>query len=237
MGDPKRKRKQYTKPFRPWDKTRLDEERELKKKYGLRNKRELWRIEEFLRKKRKNARTLLALEPEERAHREHELLGSLRKYGVLGSTAGLDDVLALTSETFLERRLETVVMRKGLANTAKQARQFIVHGHISVNGQKVNAPSYLVLASEEDNLGYFKKVLQIKPQVAEKKDVKKEFEEAAGITADREAAPAEAAETSAEPAPEAVKEEVASAKETPAEKPAEEKKEAKDEKAKEVKKE
>jgi small subunit ribosomal protein S4 len=230
MGDPKRKRKQYTKPFRPWDKTRLDEERELKKKYGLRNKRELWRIEEFLRKKRKNARTLLALEPEERAHREHELLGSLRKYGVLGSTAGLDDVLALTSETFLERRLETVVMRKGLANTAKQARQFVVHGHISINGQKVSAPSYLVLASEEDKLGYFKKVLQIKPKIVEKKDVKKEFEEAAGIASEEDAAPAEAP---AERSPEASSKK---AEEKPAE-TIEEKKDVKDEKTEEVKKE
>ncbi len=44
----------------------------------------------------------------------------------------------------LERRLDNVVYRLGIASTRKQARQFVVHGHILVNGQKVNIPSYRV---------------------------------------------------------------------------------------------
>ena len=44
----------------------------------------------------------------------------------------------------LESRLDNVVYRAGLARTRRQARQFVVHGHFLVNGQKVNIPSYRV---------------------------------------------------------------------------------------------
>ena len=49
----------------------------------------------------------------------------------------------------LERRLDNVVWRAGLASSRAQARQFILHGHVKVNGRKVNIPSYLVTAGEE----------------------------------------------------------------------------------------
>ncbi len=44
----------------------------------------------------------------------------------------------------LERRLDTVVYRMGFARTIMQARQFVNHGHLMVNGKKVNIPSFLV---------------------------------------------------------------------------------------------
>jgi small subunit ribosomal protein S4 len=46
----------------------------------------------------------------------------------------------------LESRLDNVVYRSGLANTRRQARQLVVHGHLLVNGKKVNIPSYRVSA-------------------------------------------------------------------------------------------
>jgi small subunit ribosomal protein S4 len=49
----------------------------------------------------------------------------------------------------LERRLDNVVWRAGLASSRAQARQFVLHGHVKVNGRKVNIPSYLVAAGEE----------------------------------------------------------------------------------------
>lgn len=49
----------------------------------------------------------------------------------------------------LERRLDNVVWRIGLASSRSQARQIVLHGHIQVNGKKVNIPSYLVSAGEE----------------------------------------------------------------------------------------
>ncbi|MBQ7717947.1 MAG: 30S ribosomal protein S4 [Clostridia bacterium] len=48
----------------------------------------------------------------------------------------------------LESRLDNVVFRSGLANTRKQARQIVTHGHILVNGKKVDIPSYLVKAGD-----------------------------------------------------------------------------------------
>ena len=59
MGDPKRHRKKYLTPTHPWDKARLEREAQLVIKYGLRNKRELWRFQNILRKYRRVARDLL----------------------------------------------------------------------------------------------------------------------------------------------------------------------------------
>ncbi len=179
MGDPRKRRKQFEKPLRPWDKGRLESERELKKTYGLKNKRELWRAESTLRGKRKNARKLLALDMEARIKRESELINSLTRYGVLGKSARLDDVLSLRVESLLERRLQTMVLRKGLANNIKQARQFVVHGHIALNGKKVSSPGYMVSVEEEHSIGYYKKPMILKPIVPEKKaSLKEDFEQA-----------------------------------------------------------
>jgi small subunit ribosomal protein S4 len=52
----------------------------------------------------------------------------------------------------LERRLDNVVWRIGLGSSRAQARQIILHGHILVNGKKVNIPSYLVNTGEEISL-------------------------------------------------------------------------------------
>lgn len=181
MGDPKKTHKHYDTPAKPWNKTRLDEERIIKERYALKNKRELWSAETILRRKRKNARKLLALPLEERLKREKELLGSLNKLGLLSREAILDDVLSLTSDNLLERRLQTIVWRQGLAATPKQARQFIVHGHISVNGKKLDRPSYLVKQGEEGTINYHKKELFFdeKKKVKTQAEKKIEFEEVA----------------------------------------------------------
>jgi small subunit ribosomal protein S4 len=186
MGDPRKTRKHFKRPLKIWDRENIEREKALKQTYGLKNKREIWRAETILRKKRNSARSLLALALEERLKREKELLQSLARLGILNEKAGLDDVLTLTVESFLERRLQTLVWRKGLANTTRQARQFITHGHIAIAGKKVGAPSYLVTAEEENKIGYYagkKMVLrpaikEKKPAAKEKKKVSKEFEEA-----------------------------------------------------------
>ncbi len=181
MGDPRKLSNKYDTPKKPWDKERIGEEAELMQTYGLKNKRELWTIETFLRKKRQNARKLLSLELEERAKREKELMDNLQKIGLTKGKASLDDVLGLKIQEILERRLQTIVWRKNLANTAKQARQFITHGHISVNGKRVSVPGYVVLADEENSVGFYKgkKILteQKKPKKRKKEEEKKEAEE------------------------------------------------------------
>ena len=65
-----------------------------------------------------------------------------RKYYVMATKrAGITGQNLLT---ILESRLDNVVFRLGLANTRKEARQIVNHGHILVNGSKVDIPSYLV---------------------------------------------------------------------------------------------
>lgn len=173
MGDPSRRKKKYARPKKPWDKIRLEEERKIKKRFELKNKRELWKTEALVRKKRQSARKLLALTPEQREKTEKNLIGSLNRVGLLQQNALADDILGLDVPEVLERRLQTVVLRKGLANTLKQARQFIVHGHISVNNQKITTPSYLVKTNE--SIVYYGKPMVLKVPI--KKELKKEFEE------------------------------------------------------------
>ena len=134
MGDPKRQRRKFDTPRFPWRKDILDEELKLLGTFGLRNKHELWRHETQLSKFRGIARSLIGKPAEERVKMENELLTRLKKIGVLQETAVLDDVLDLSIEDILERRLQTIVFRKSLTKTVHQARQLITHGHITLDG-------------------------------------------------------------------------------------------------------
>ncbi len=157
MGDPKLSRRKYDTPSHPWQGTRIKEENELTKKYGLKNKRELWKVQSELRNYRRQGRNLLArlrLGDEQAQKERKNLLKKLANLGVLPEDATLDDVLALDVERMLERRLQTLVYMKGLAYTAKQARQLIVHGHTNVNDRKVTVPGYMVKRHEEPSIAY-----------------------------------------------------------------------------------
>ncbi len=154
MGDPKKRRKKYKTPKFPWRADVLQSELKLMGEYGLRNKRELWRFKTMLSNFRRMARMLLGMSGEERALRERQLLNKLKKYKILPENATLDDVLDLRVEDILERRLQTLVFRKGLARTIYQARQLITHGHIAIGERRVLSPSYLVLGDEEDLINY-----------------------------------------------------------------------------------
>lgn len=85
---------------------------------------------------------------------ENELLTKLKKIGLLQETAALDNVLDLTLEDLLERRLQTLVFRKSLAKTVFQSRQLITHGHILVGNRRVTIPSYIVSREGETQLIY-----------------------------------------------------------------------------------
>ncbi|MEM0359816.1 MAG: 30S ribosomal protein S4 [Candidatus Diapherotrites archaeon] len=169
MGDPKRQKKHYERPKKIWDKAKVEERRHFTEAYGLKNKREIWKSETFLRKKRASARKLLAQPVETRKQREKELLESLLKVGILKKNATLDDVLGLKVEAVLERRLQTIVWKQGLAATLKQARQLITHGHIGINGKKITAPGYIVRKDEETKIGFLDKALEIKIKKAAQK--------------------------------------------------------------------
>jgi len=150
----KKQRKKYEKPLRSWSKSVIEADRKILQNYGLRRKKEIWRAESILRNYRRLARNLAAKRNKEK---ENILLDKLFRIGLVKKDATLDDVLVLTVENILERRLETLVHRKGLANSIKQARQFIVHGHIAVDSRRVKWPSMLVPLAEESKIKFYEK--------------------------------------------------------------------------------
>jgi small subunit ribosomal protein S4 len=154
MGDPKKQRKKFETPRFRWRKDILEEELKLIGQYGLRNKHELWRHKTMLSKTRGIARSLIGKAPEERAKMENELLARLKKLGILAETSALDNVLDLSIEDILERRLQTIVFRKGLTRTIFQARQLITHGHVTVGNRRVTIPGYIVAKAEEEHVVY-----------------------------------------------------------------------------------
>ncbi|MFB6074062.1 MAG: 30S ribosomal protein S4 [Haloarculaceae archaeon] len=147
--------KSFETPNHPYQGERIAEEQSLVGRYGLKNKEELWRAQSELRGYRREARRLLGRgEGEGATFEADEFLGRLKRYGILGEQDALDDVLSLDVTDILERRLQTVVYRKGYANTPEQARQFISHGHIVVDGGRVTRPSVKVEPDEEDTVGF-----------------------------------------------------------------------------------
>ncbi|MCK5547965.1 MAG: 30S ribosomal protein S4 [Thermoplasmata archaeon] len=157
MGDPKFKRRKWESPKHPWEKERFKEEAELLKKFGLKNKRELWKAKSLLRRFRHRARILQAQlrYGEEQAEKEKkELIEMLWKFGLVKENASLDDILALDLDAVLNRRLQTMTFKKGIAFTHRHARQLITHGHVAIAGRKVTIPSYLMKRNEEESIEY-----------------------------------------------------------------------------------
>ncbi len=127
-------------------------EAELIKAYGLKNARELWKAKSEVARIRALARKLLA-KPDEAVI--SDLMGRLKRLGLLKKDAKLEDVLAITLEDILDRRLQTVVYKRGLTTTIKQARQEIVHGHISVGGGRMTSPGHLTTLEEGETVDFY----------------------------------------------------------------------------------
>jgi small subunit ribosomal protein S4 len=153
MGDPKKKHKKYSRPKQLFDKTKIEEERNITKKFGLKNKKEIWRAESEINRIRGLAKKLIVASPEE----QEKFFNRLINLGLIKQGATIDDVLALTREKLLERRLQTIVAKKGLSKTVKEARQLIVHRKVRVAKKVIDAPSYHVKADEEDKIKIIKK--------------------------------------------------------------------------------
>jgi small subunit ribosomal protein S4 len=143
MGDPKRLKRKYSKPDHPWKKDRIAEESKLKKEYGLKNNTEIWKFKSLLSTYRGRARRQMAATGPQSEKYTQELLQKLTRIGVL------DDVLGLELKDFLERRMQTIVCRKGLGHTMRHARQLITHGHIALDGRNVGSPNHMVEAGKE----------------------------------------------------------------------------------------
>ncbi len=157
MGDPKFSRRSYDTPSHPWQGERIKSEAIVVNQFGLKNKTELWKAQTILRNFRKQSRELqarLRIGDAQAKKEADALLNKCGRIGVLPTDGTLNDILTLSEESILSRRLQTVVFEKGLATTIGQARQMIVHGHIHINGHRVNIPGYIVTRAEEASVEY-----------------------------------------------------------------------------------
>lgn len=150
----KKQKSKFERPRRPWDKVRIEEERKIMQSYGLRRKKEIWRSESILRNYRRLARNLAASGDKEK---EKILLGKLFSMGMVSKDASIDDVLGLKLENILDRRFQTVIFKKGLAKSVKQARQYIVHGHVAFEGRRIMWPSMLVPLDGEEKITFYER--------------------------------------------------------------------------------
>ena len=141
-----RKKKRYVRPRKLYEKKRIFEENLLLEKYALKNKKEIWKTLAKVDYLRHRAMDLVKADPEE----QHLLFKKLQSIGLpVKNTA---DTLALKVEDILQRRLPTIVEKKGLAKTVQEARQMVVHKKVLINGNVINVPGYLVKVGEEDNI-------------------------------------------------------------------------------------
>lgn len=159
-----RKRKKFSWPRKLYDKPRILEENKLLIKYGLKNKKEIWKADAKIKYFRTRAKSLITADPED----QKKFLNKLNKIGL--NIKNVADVLALNKEDLLKRRLPSVLVGKKMANTSKQARQMVVHKRVKINNKTVNIPSYLIGIDEENLISVKNKVK--KPKVV--KEIKAE---------------------------------------------------------------
>ncbi len=146
MGDIKRKKNKFKRPKKPFDKQRIIEEKEIVKKYGLKNKQEIWKAESEISRLRRMAKSLIPKSEEEKK----EFFAKLNRLGF--EVKDISDVLALNKEDWLKRRLQTILLKKKLARTIKHARQLITHKLVLVDGRVVNRPGFIVTKDLEDKI-------------------------------------------------------------------------------------
>jgi small subunit ribosomal protein S4 len=146
----KKLKKQYETPKTGWNEERINREDELKEDYGLKNKREIYKAQSQLRSFRREARKLISAEDSKEA--EKEVIQKANSLGLIREKDGLEGLLTLNVTDILDRRIQTAVNRKGFSDTVREARQMVVHGHIYVNGERVNTPGYLLTQEEEEEL-------------------------------------------------------------------------------------
>ena len=187
MGAPKRNRRKHNRPKEMWDLERIKSSNALVDHYGLKNMKELWKAQTEIGRIRRNARLLLS-GGQGSENIKGTMFAMLERIGLAKPGATVDDLLDLKENSMLERRLQTIVFRKGLAKTVKQARQLTVHGFIAINGKKVNKPSYIVDVKDEAGIAYYKPI-----DVMTAKTPKAEAAEAPAPTVTATAAPAAAA--------------------------------------------
>jgi small subunit ribosomal protein S9e len=97
----------------------------------------------------------LTLDPKDptRLFETTPLIRRLKRFGLMTEEeSSLDDILKLTTQRFLERRLQTKVLKKGLAKSIHQARVWIIQRPIRGGKQVVNVPSFVVRTDSEKHI-------------------------------------------------------------------------------------
>jgi small subunit ribosomal protein S4 len=188
LGAPKRNRSKFEKPKERWNLERIKSDRALIGEYGLKNMKELWKVQTEVSRIRRNVRELLSVGSGSEDVKE-KMIGRLTRLGVATATTTLDNLLDLNENDLLNRRLQTIVFRKGLARTMKQARQITVHGFIAIDGKKVNRPGYLVDAEVEKRITYYR-TIDTSPQRNDKASAAHNTAGASDTTVSQPAAPA-----------------------------------------------
>lgn len=154
MGDPRQIRRKYDTPKHPWESERLEREKEILIDYSLKNKKEIWKMQSVLKGYTNQAKRLANAITKQAQKEKEQLINKLLKFGLIHKDAEIDDVLGLTIKNILDRRLQTMVYKSRMSNTQKQARQFIVHGHVFVADRKISVPSYMVSVDEESKIKF-----------------------------------------------------------------------------------
>jgi len=151
MGDIRRKHNLYSRPKKMFEASRIERENKIQKDYGLKNKTEIWKAAAKVSEFRTRAKKLISNNGQE----SKEFFNRLQNIGL--DVKVTSDVLALTTENVLDRRLQTFVFKKGLAKTALEARQLITHKNVVVDGRIVNIPSFVVFKKLENKISLIPK--------------------------------------------------------------------------------
>ncbi len=155
MGLPIKHRKQYVSHKKRWDKTTIVDEAKLVEDYALKNKKEIRKVEFLLSKFKRIAKSFNTTEEAMNSTEAKNFINSLKAKGFLSTEAeSLDDILNITVREILERRLSNLVYKAKLARSAKQARQFVVHRHVSVGGKILDSPSALISLADEATIEF-----------------------------------------------------------------------------------
>lgn len=154
MGDPKKNHKKYQTASHPWIRADIELQRTLRQEYGLTTRKEVLIAQSFLKKYKAIAKSLIAHKSVQAQKEKEQVLSKLQRLGLLNTGSTLDQIFSLTLRDILNRRIQSIVAKKGLARSMKQARQFIVHRHILIAGKEITSPSYLIQTSEEVLLSF-----------------------------------------------------------------------------------
>lgn len=154
MGDPRKIRKKYEGPSHPWIASRIAEEKELTRNYGTKAKRELYKMDSALKRFKDQAKALSSRFDAQAEKERAQMVDKMVSLGLVKPGAGLDEILSLSIQDLMNRRLQTVMVKNLLARTPSQARQFVTHGHVLVDGNIITSPSYFVRVDEESKIGF-----------------------------------------------------------------------------------